>query len=174
MTQNALLCYSCTQLQMDEHFKALERIKRSVVRENDMRDFNFLWNTIREMQSYYWCREHPSGQPKLGDSGNILLVGGTNLTPWNLLEMTKFWRSLSKNTIQYVMGLYTEEREEHLKRIVHPIMKMLSFAHLHISNRFIFHRTSLNEYLKMSRVLFPVMTTNLSSSKKDKNVIVHF
>lgn len=61
---------------MDEHFKALERIKRSVVRENDMRDFNFLWNTIREMQSYYWCREHPSGQPKLGDSGNILLIGG--------------------------------------------------------------------------------------------------
>lgn len=112
---------------MDEHLKALERIKRSVVRGNDMRDFNFPWNTIREMQSYYWCREHPSGQPKRGDSGNIL-GGGNNLklTPWNLLKMTRFWRSRGKNTIQCGPILHTEGREEQLKRIVHPELKMLS------------------------------------------------
>lgn len=38
--------------------------------------------------------------------------------------------------------------------------KILSFAFLHISNLFIFHRTSQDKYFKMSRVLFPIMTTN--------------
>lgn len=52
----------------------------------------------------------------LGTSSWLVEIHHLNLklTPWNLLKMTRFWRSLSKNTTLYVTVLYTEEREEHL------------------------------------------------------------
>lgn len=58
-----------------------------------------------QLLSYYWYREHPSGQPQLGDSGHILVGGNTynsylKLTPWNLLKMTKGFSALKLKTIQ--------------------------------------------------------------------------